>query len=59
MIRYGRASRGGKDPFKVEVLNRITGTTQFIAEIDCDDDVSEKIKIGLAVTFTAAKEGTQ
>jgi uncharacterized protein YjbI with pentapeptide repeats len=40
---------------KFDVKNRFTGAVQFTAEIDCGDDASPGIKLGLAVTW-AKKE---
>jgi hypothetical protein len=34
---------------KFDILNRFTGSVQFTAEIDCADDASASLKIGLAV----------
>jgi len=36
---------------KFDILNRITGKVQFIAEIDCAEDTSREIKVGLAVKW--------
>jgi len=36
---------------KFEVMNRFSGSLQFTAEIDCDDDVPTSYKIGLAVKW--------
>ena len=42
---------------KFEVLNRFSGKVQFTAEIDCSDNASRSIKLGLAVRW-AIKTGT-
>jgi hypothetical protein len=36
---------------KFDILNRFTGAVQFTAEIDCKEDESTSIKIGLAVKW--------
>lgn len=36
---------------KFEVRNRYTGDVQFIAEIECDEDAPDSIKLGLAVKW--------
>ena len=41
---------------KFEIKNRFRGTVQFTAEIDCKDDASTFVKIGLAVKW-AFKSG--
>ena len=41
---------------KFEVKNRLSGATQFIAEIECSDDASVSVQLGLAVRW-AAKNG--
>ncbi|PHR83128.1 pentapeptide repeat-containing protein [Henriciella sp.] len=40
----------------LDILNRFSGTVQFTAEIDCDENASRSIKIGLAVKW-AIKTG--
>ena len=45
-----------KAAMKFDVINRSTGAVQFTAEIDCDDDASRSIKLGLAVRW-AVKSG--
>jgi hypothetical protein len=35
----------------MEIRNRWTGQTQFMAEIECDEDASWQLKIGLAVRW--------
>jgi hypothetical protein len=41
---------------KFDILNRFTREVQFTAEINCDNDASASIKIGLAVKW-AIKTG--
>ena len=41
---------------KFDVTNRFTGAVQFTAEIDCDENASVSIKLGLAVKW-AVKAG--
>src|SRR5712691_11824769 len=36
---------------KFDILNRFTGKVQFTAEIDCTEDTSREIKVGLAVKW--------
>ncbi len=36
---------------KFDIHNRFTGAVQFTAEIDCDDNASTSIKLGLAVRW--------
>lgn len=36
---------------KYKIKNRYTGEVQFVAEIDCDEDASVSVKIGLAVKW--------
>lgn len=38
---------------KFDILNRWTGKIQFTAEIDCEDDTSRSLKVGLAVKWGA------
>ena len=41
---------------KFDILNRFMGAVQFTAEIDCDDAVTQSVKVGLAVKW-AVKSG--
>ena len=41
---------------KFEIKNRITGTVQFTAKIDCDQEQGRSLKVGLAVRW-ALKNG--
>ena len=34
-----------------EVTNRFTGAVQFVAEIECDENASRSVKLGLAVRW--------
>jgi len=36
---------------KFDVINKFSGIVQFTADIDCDEDASNPIKIGLAVKW--------
>ena len=36
---------------KFNILNRLTGAVQFTAEIDCSNDTTSSVKIGLAVKW--------
>ena len=45
-----------KQLLKFDVRNRFTGAVQFTAEIDCRDDASTSIKLGLAIKW-AIKSG--
>ena len=36
---------------KFDVLNRYTGEVQFTAEIECDENERESIKLGLAIQW--------
>ena len=36
---------------KFKILNYYTGENQFIAEIDCDDNAPQGMKIGLAAKW--------
>ena len=36
---------------KFDVLNRFSGAVQFTAEIDCDEDATTSVKLGLAVKW--------
>ena len=36
---------------KFEIKTRWTGAVQFVAEIQCDDDVAFSLKVGLAVKW--------
>ena len=38
-------------PIKFEVRNRWTGNIQFTADLDCDENVSLRLKMGLAVKW--------
>ena len=36
---------------KFDILSRFTGSVQFTAEIDCDEDAPRSLKVGLAVKW--------
>jgi hypothetical protein len=42
---------GGRVMLKFEVKNRCTGAVQYSAEIDCDENSSTPLKLGLAVKW--------
>ena len=47
---------GGGGVIEFDVLNRFSGDVQFSSEIDCENDASRYVKLGLAVKW-ALKNG--